>query len=520
MKTIILKKIIPSLFGFAAFFLLFTLLGLIKLGNPEGNLSWFVSEINGKIIESKLAEFPLLINNKNISSFKIFAEIKDCKYDSLIVPEIDAGAMVIYIDGFLISVSGDTKNYTGVLYPKAEIIPLDCYKKFKLLEIEVMGYNCTEIHNAPFLANRDEMLTKIQIHNFIKSDFTNATVAIVFIMGIVMIFISFAFDEIRKSYQMLGLALLFSSFFLVNRVYTLSWGEISFYLSLKKAFYISSHLCVYFLLYGIELVVYKTNKISKYFIYLQLFSIIILILQSDLSYFINMVNYTNVINFIGISITLFLILYSKGTKQMFTLVFLSCVLFHDMMVNVLNKDQMYLNGIGQFAGIMGIGFFLVTNIRKIRMDKENAIKKSLKDPLTGIFNRNILDEINYNTSDYVVLMDLDNLKFVNDNYGHKEGDKLILDFVRILRTHIRNEDIVIRIGGDEFICIFRNCKRKNVLRIITRVKDEFYISSFRNLGNFSYGITKYRGNILEDISRADNKMYEMKREKQNLIKKR
>ncbi len=109
-------------------------------------------------------------------------------------------------------------------------------------------------------------------------------------------------------------------------------------------------------------------------------------------------------------------------------------------------------------------------------------KASITDSLTGIHNRRFffqrLEEeyartLRYGNSFCVILFDLDSLKKVNDMFGHPEGDRLIKFFARILKTIKRKEDIVARIGGDEFGCILIGASQKGAVKFAERIKEEF-----------------------------------------------
>ena len=90
--------------------------------------------------------------------------------------------------------------------------------------------------------------------------------------------------------------------------------------------------------------------------------------------------------------------------------------------------------------------------------------KAYLDPLTGVGNRHFfqtkLDEFLANGQRIVLCYcDLDHLKYVNDTYGHSEGDWYIQHFADTVRKNIRCRDIFARIGGDEFCIILKKCPR-------------------------------------------------------------
>jgi diguanylate cyclase (GGDEF)-like protein len=87
---------------------------------------------------------------------------------------------------------------------------------------------------------------------------------------------------------------------------------------------------------------------------------------------------------------------------------------------------------------------------------------ALRDPLTGLANRRLLDELltaalartaRSGTCLVVSYLDLDGFKAINDDYGHAVGDAVLEEVGRRLRAAVREEDIIARIGGDEFVVV-------------------------------------------------------------------
>ena len=137
-----------------------------------------------------------------------------------------------------------------------------------------------------------------------------------------------------------------------------------------------------------------------------------------------------------------------------------------------------------------------------------AREKSLIDPLTGAFNRRVFNEIPSNLSGSFVFIDLDGFKAFNDTYGHERGDEVLKSFANIVMNRLRKDDIFIRYGGDEFVVILNGCDSDKAVEIMEEIKRNFEDS----VGlSFSYGISKFNGNLVESIKIADRKMYEMKR---------
>ncbi len=99
---------------------------------------------------------------------------------------------------------------------------------------------------------------------------------------------------------------------------------------------------------------------------------------------------------------------------------------------------------------------------------EDIQSKSQKDSLTGLWNRNytekLADEILKSGENCSLMMiDMDNFKAINDNYGHIAGDRTLKMFAETLENYCGKEDILCRIGGDEFVVFVRSVHSKNEL---------------------------------------------------------
>jgi len=150
---------------------------------------------------------------------------------------------------------------------------------------------------------------------------------------------------------------------------------------------------------------------------------------------------------------------------------------------------------------------------------------STKDELTNIYNRryimNFLEEIIKKPEIYdidnkfIVFIDVDDFKKVNDTFGHKKGDELLINICITIKRNIRKNDYLSRIGGDEFLLIINSenihAAKNTVDRIIKNIESENKIS-------VSAGITKLdseNGDITKILAKADRLMYESKKSGKN-----
>jgi len=178
---------------------------------------------------------------------------------------------------------------------------------------------------------------------------------------------------------------------------------------------------------------------------------------------------------------------------------------------------------------------ILKELRDIKRKKEleDELKKlSLTDELTNLNNRRgflKLAEQQLRISDRIrkksilIYIDLDNMKWINDNLGHKVGDKYLMDFADILRKSFRKSDIIARIGGDEFVVLCLSESENYLDKILSRLNKniEIYNSTMDNpfKMSISIGISIYDPlkpiSLEELLEIADKRMYEEKKSKKS-----
>lgn len=163
--------------------------------------------------------------------------------------------------------------------------------------------------------------------------------------------------------------------------------------------------------------------------------------------------------------------------------------------------------------------------------------KSLKhlayyDRVTGIANRHYFEEriaqsvdnaTRYGTSCALLMLDLDDFKIVNDHYGHPVGDMLLKHVSETLRLTLRSNDVIFRIGGDEFAVIIESeCSEELLsmiaLKIIHAISQPVLLEKHTIVVGISIGIScfpKYSKNLNSLIRHADTAMYRAKSEGKN-----
>lgn len=160
-------------------------------------------------------------------------------------------------------------------------------------------------------------------------------------------------------------------------------------------------------------------------------------------------------------------------------------------------------------------------INKLR-NKEKIKYLSFHDQLTGLYNRMFFNKelerlnVKRNLPLSIVVTDLNGLKKVNDNYGHKMGDKLLIAFAKLLREYCRQDDIICRWGGDEFALLFPKTPSSKTKEIISRIKEKVNQTTCEGIqlsSAFGYAVkTNTEDDIQQIFKQADNNMYQDKRQ--------
>lgn len=158
--------------------------------------------------------------------------------------------------------------------------------------------------------------------------------------------------------------------------------------------------------------------------------------------------------------------------------------------------------------------------RKIAEDRLRFLSRH--DPLTGLFNRLYFEEqMKYVEQANVapvglIMCDVDGLKLVNDTLGHDEGDELLKSVANVISKCFRKDDIVARVGGDEFAILLPNAGRNMLEKAINRIRENVFnynqVSPRVPLSISIGSAVRYdlKTTLLELFQEADNNMYREK----------
>ena len=153
-----------------------------------------------------------------------------------------------------------------------------------------------------------------------------------------------------------------------------------------------------------------------------------------------------------------------------------------------------------------------------------------KDALTNINNRRMLNEYilqetkkskRHKNDLSLILLDIDHFKDINDKYGHKRGDEVLIEISSLLSKNIRQSDIFGRWGGEEFIILLPQTNIKNAYEVAEILRKKIEKHYFDKVGKttISLGVSMYdpKYDILDFIENADSAMYKAKYNGRNKV---
>ena len=203
-----------------------------------------------------------------------------------------------------------------------------------------------------------------------------------------------------------------------------------------------------------------------------------------------------------------------------------------------NKEEPYDKSDARQLTLFMNSMWRILKQKRLEQEREKLVtdlkELSIKDELTGLYNRRGLLSIvtqqcsiakRVQKNAMLIFIDLDDMKQINDLYGHEAGDQALIDTANILKNAFREADIIGRIGGDEFAVFGMVTEDKSLDIITSRITEklEKYIGEHNAHSTKAYTISLSYGVAFADpqkpfscdslMSEADKNMYLQKKKK-------
>ena len=178
---------------------------------------------------------------------------------------------------------------------------------------------------------------------------------------------------------------------------------------------------------------------------------------------------------------------------------------------------------------------VIQRTHELEVTQKKLIEQINRDPMTNLYNRRYFNEIidkifpilqRGETMMSLVMIDIDDFKQINDNHGHAIGDVVINTLADVFRDTLRNSDIAIRFGGEEFLLLLTNTNLKNSLKIAEKLRKSIEelsieVSKEKNIKfTISLGVSEVNrkdNDIDVVLIRADKALYEAKNQGKNQV---
>ena len=201
----------------------------------------------------------------------------------------------------------------------------------------------------------------------------------------------------------------------------------------------------------------------------------------------------------------------------------------DMFIHYENVEMMYLFNLPCILAVGAMHHMMQGVYFEHYFAKDQLKQLAVHDQLTKAFNRNKLKELvdpktnvltrYVYTNVSFLLIDIDFFKKVNDQFGHESGDKVLMWLADILRSAVRETDLVIRWGGEEFLIIMSGCTIENATRIAENIREKVENSDNGVCkSTISIGVSEYKGGEYNAaVKNADDALYQAKNSGRNKV---
>ena len=483
-------------------------------------------------------------DEEKVSTYSMVIEgdyIKDIgnKTLHLVIFRLNAQAYTVYFNGDYIATVGDMVTARSHIYnsPEDFSIPKDKIKDTNTLEIKVNSLYMVGLESTPMGIVDSETAREITSSlGFLTQGLTHIGIG-VFLLGIIISFLMVILSD-KKNLTLLYLMI--SIIFLA--IYSLDFMNFAHllipYIVFKKIVIFSLFACIFFL--GISFSKLFESTVSCIFSSV-IFGIIALSMFFIWDPIIFKKIYDIFIPLISINFIIWIVIAAKNLREKDEAIIFLCSFTSLLIFAGLDGLQLIILGGPVSTSLVSyvlifsliLVALLYTEISRRNLAIEHETRQSshfyqqaITDPLTGAFNlKHTLNLLSLETPPYTLIMiDVDNFKNINDEFGHPAGDYILKYLVKKMFDEFRDTDIIGRYGGDEFIAILKGCSEKNAFDIMNRFrvhieKDKIGFGHSTMNITVSVGIAHCTKNEKMDvvIKYADEALYRAKHNGKNQI---
>lgn len=498
-----------SIAVFSAFFYLLTL--PLRPSGAVLDASWQVEAGHG---EPDLVRLPFLAPLEQGQDVVLLTRFPAVQGDTLVIPRPSGNALQVWLNGDLIYFMGDPNKPTANLWNSLLVVPLpQALRAENDLRIHIWGVSYdTGLTLPPYIDFYAAVLPKAVLAEILFHDLLLISIGASIIVGLILIALSFHRKPGFSAELFFGLASVFAGVYCFDFVFRITSGNLQTFLLVKKTLMAAGYLAALSFVAGLEQFARGRLRFARMMSIPTLLGVIAVAAAWNLAVLASLIPYLNLVLLVNILIAIAIILKDLRTRTVllipaFLLIF---SLAQMIALTVLAISYPFVLQYVMLVSALVFGVNMILEYNQLFSENKRLVQMATRDPLTGAYNRNIFERLNPRGFDILILLDLNNLKQYNDRYGHPQGDQLLVALTETIQANLRQNDLVIRYGGDEFVLILSAASEEDGERIMKRIRAQFAAQCREDWLGFSYGIALIEGSIAHSLAVADRRMYALK----------
>ncbi|MBN8581069.1 MAG: GGDEF domain-containing protein [Anaerolineae bacterium] len=513
------NKVTFSLLSLALFFLLFFALYLPL--QPMGQIldqGWTVEYRGVKTYNNSIPYIQDSSEAADILTLTI--PLTDLQGDGLVFRP-GGYAYAVLLNGQQIAGIGDLDEPTANVWNMVQVVPLTNLRSGEnVLQIKLSSANrAVGLGAPPYIDEFKTANFRVTFINWFANDFLLINQGAGILVGALLIAIARSRRSLFSTEFYMGVAAILASLYVFDFDMRASTGNLAVLLLVRKVSLISGYLGSLLFVCSLETYYHGRLRVSRIIAVPTVLAVITLAVQPSQFQFSKVLVYLNIVMLINLVAACFYI-FRNSTKKDWLIVpalLLTLSILESIIAMGFTQPWPFMTQYIVLFSVVFFGMNLILDFHQLYQENITLQVKANIDPLTGVFNRNVLKDTLTRQYNMLAMIDLDNFKYFNDKYGHAEGDKLLLLFVDTLRRNIRQGDLIVRIGGDEFVLLLNHSIPHYADETLERICAQFALVSPDPHVNLSYGIEMITNSLENSLYHADKRMYEMKTlHKQNI----
>ena len=502
-------KIVAALILFA---LMISITNIIYQPTGQVMSQWELKEVGSNELAREITmPYTQDISEPGIYEFSTVVTPDNMKSDIINIRRINTYAFEVVFNGHIIYSQGNMDVPTGNLWNRSFLIkiPPGLMEAHNRIVIRTYGLHDIGFIMPPTLGLGADAYQKVDLQNFISGGMSHMMGGANLFTGILLIAIGINQRKKMKYYISLGISFVMIFIYSFEYIYREYTASVSSYLWVRKILMLSAILAIGFLARGLYGFIYS-REINKRLSYGFCLSLIGMVIMPTYHMLHRAMAYYNMLSILILFVIIIGVFKSGKTSLYFSVSFLMSTTLHTFIIYVFGIYKLTYWNYGVSVLFIGITYNLVVEFDLLHTQNKELDFRASIDALTGAYNRNFLESV---TKDYSILifLDVDKFKQYNDTLGHHQGDLLLQGLVESINNTIKDNGIVIRYGGDEFVIFLKNMTTAMAKAKIKDVQD-FMKETYSNI-DISYGINPITDDINKVLQATDKKMYDMKESK-------